>query len=170
MFTILLLRQGWKASRILLPSTWEAPNNSEEILVTRLPATRDISLGKQRKKRAMQRYLRQQQCLRTSLSEHLDGTKLRKWCIFEDVPCDICKESHSEPIEAAQQATRYRPSERHFTGQAVIQRARLTEYSELAKYRKDPVAVRGSYMLCRAIEGPWDHAFFSCSSRHNVFR
>jgi superfamily II DNA helicase RecQ len=90
-------RDGKQAySLVLLPSSWEAP---EGIISTpRLPTTHDISLGKQRERQAMHRYLEGEQCFRTSLSEYLDSAEQRRWCMPEDVPCDICQQSHEEAI------------------------------------------------------------------------
>jgi superfamily II DNA helicase RecQ len=70
-------RDGKQAySLVLLPSSWEAPKGS--ISTPRLPATYDISLGKQRERQAIHRYLEGQQCFRISLSEYLDSAEQRR--------------------------------------------------------------------------------------------
>lgn len=59
----------------------------------------DLTLRKRRDKRAVYRYLQGKQCYRTSLSDYLDVTHNRRWCMPEDVPCDVCKEPHQDVID-----------------------------------------------------------------------
>jgi superfamily II DNA helicase RecQ len=161
-------RDGKQAySLVLLPSSWEAP---EGIISTpRLPATHDISLGKQRERQAMHRYLEGEQCFRTSLSEYLDSAEQRRWCMPEDVPCDICQQSHEEAIGPLERDQSYRNATES-TGSTIIQDTRRRAYSELARFREDLVVVRGSCLLCRAMGEGWEHDFKSCYRRADVFR
>jgi superfamily II DNA helicase RecQ len=88
-------------SMVLLPATWQPqitddpPVHSHET-----DNCRDgLTLRKRRDKRAANRYLQGKQCYRTSLSDYLDVTHDRRWCMPEDVPCDVCKESHQDAID-----------------------------------------------------------------------
>jgi superfamily II DNA helicase RecQ len=160
-------RDGKQAySLVLLPSSWEAPEATTS--TPKLPATHDIGLGKQRERQAMHRYLESQQCFRTSLSEYLDSPGQRRWCMREDVPCDICQQSHEEAIGPLERDQRHSDATER-TGSAMMQEARRREYSELARFREDLVVVRGSCLLCRAIGEGWDHDFKSCYRRADVF-
>ena len=162
-------RDGQRAfSLVLLPSSWAASDgDSTSDGLGGLPATHDISLGKQRERRAMRKYLNSQQCFRTSLSEYLDHPEHRRWCMPEDVPCEICQQSHTEPVGLLERDPRLGVAT-EFTGHDLIQKARQKEYLELTRYREDLIAVRGSCLLCRAMEDRWDHAFGTCSRRADV--
>ena len=113
----------------------------------------------------MHRYLRGEQCYRTSLTEHLDTAEYRRWCMTEDVTCDFCPSSHTESIPLPKRA----PRSRQYTGLDAIQREKLQAHDELARYREHLYAVRGTCLLCRACDEPWDHKISECSQRHNLF-
>lgn len=160
-------RDGERAySLVLIPSSWEASGNRDTMQT--LPATHDISLGKQRERQAMHRYLECQQCFRTSLSEYLDSPEHRRWCMADDVPCDICRQGHEEPVEPVEEDQAY-TNTTNFTGEALIHEARKKEYLELARYREDLLMVRGTCLLCRATGERWDHDLQSCYRRAEVF-
>lgn len=92
-------RDGQKAySMVQLPAAWEAPSSSSADGPLSASLMHDVSLRKQRDRRAMRRYLQAEQCFRTSLSEHLDATQYRRWCTQGDVPCDVCRVCHVEPV------------------------------------------------------------------------
>lgn len=154
-------------SLVLLPFAWEA--SEADASIQKLPATYDISLGKQRERKAMHKFLEGQQCFRTSLSEYLDSPEQRRWCMPEDVPCDICQQSHDEAIGPPDRDRCCRDVE-SFTGDVMIQRARRQAYLELSRFREDLVHVRGSCLLCRATGERWDHEFNSCHRRADVIR
>lgn len=164
-------RDGERAySLILLPSSWEASEGGNTSSRTsNLPATHDISLGKQRERQAMHKYLESDQCFRTSLSEYLDYPEQRRWCMPEDVLCDICQQSHEEPIRPSGKDSEVEGA-MESTGNEVIERARQREHLELARYREDLIAVRGSCALCRVMEDQWDHDFRTCQRRIGVFQ
>jgi hypothetical protein len=86
----------------------------------------------------------------------------------EDVPCDICQQSHEEAIGPLERDQSYGDATES-TGSTIIQDARRRAYSELARFREDLVVVRGSCLLCRAIGEGWEHDFKSCYRRADVF-
>lgn len=117
-------RDGKRAcSMVLLPATWQpqlADGSSEEPYRTHNYRT-DLGLRKRHDKEAAHRYLAGKQCYRTSLSDYLDVACHRRWCMPEDVPCDVCKVPHQDiigPIEKAKQ------DETH-TGLQLIQQEKL---------------------------------------------
>ena len=112
----------------------------------------------------MHRYLQGRQCYRTSLSEHLDASRHRRWCMKEDIACEVCRVQHEDAIPPREA----RPKDSH-VGLDLIQQGRLRECLELSGYREDLAAVQGTCLLCRAMERRWDHAFSQCSRRHEVF-
>lgn len=159
-------RDGAKAySLVLLPSTWEPQLclNEDEETVRNLRY--DTSLRKQTERQAMHRYLRGEQCYRTSLTEHLDIAEHRRWCMTEDVTCDFCPSSHAESISLPERA----PKSKQYTGLDAIQREKLQAYNEMAQYKEHLIAVRGTCLLCRACDEPWDHKFSECNQRYKVF-
>ena len=163
-------RDGERAySLVLLPSTWKTSYIGDVDSENLFPATRDISLGKQRERGAMHKYLTGRQCFRTSLSEHLDMPEQRRWCMGADVPCDVCKEPHDGPIGQYEDTVQSDISNAPFTGADLIQLHRQKEYFELAKYLEDLASVRGICLLCRTVGVNWDHEFAACSRRHSVF-
>ncbi|KAK0968573.1 hypothetical protein LTR54_018193 [Friedmanniomyces endolithicus] len=164
-------RDGERAySFILLPSTWMAiDGDNGDQGVAQPPAIRDSSLGKRRERQAVHRYLESRQCFRTSPSEHLDSPDQRRWCMPEDVPCDSCRRCHDEPIEPPKRATHNGETVTGLTGAKMIRMTRQKEHFELARYREDLIAVRGTCLLCRATDDRWDHDFSSCSRKHEVF-
>ena len=159
-------RDGSKAySLVLLPSTWEPQPYSNEDEEATKDLRYDISLRKQKERQAVHRYLRGEQCYRTSLTEHLDTAEHRRWCMTEDVTCDFCPSSHMESIPLPKRA----PRSRQYNGLDAIQREKLQAHDELARYREHLFAVRGTCLLCRACDEPWDHKISECSQRHNLF-
>jgi len=88
--------------------------------------------------------------------------------MLEDVPCDICQQSHDEAVRPAERDQSYSDATRP-TRSAIIEEARRREYSELARFCEDLVVVRGSCLLCRATGERWDHDFKSCYRRADVF-
>ena len=159
-------RDGQRAySLILLPATWQPRDGTKERVNIPPSCPRDASLRKQWERYAVHRYLRGEQCYRTSLSEYLDSPEQRRWCMADDIPCDVCKVSHPNPIEPVPVPM----AEKAYTGLDVIQRKRLADYSELARYQEDLAAVRGTCVLCRAMGEQWNHAFSRCARRHAVF-
>ncbi|KAJ9618039.1 hypothetical protein H2203_009313 [Taxawa tesnikishii (nom. ined.)] len=161
-------RDGMEAySMVLLPATWQAQLEDDvDVGSEQTGSCRDdVSLRKRRDKQAVHKYLRGEQCFRTSLSEHLDLAQHRRWCMPEDVACDVCKAAHEDPI-AASDATRRQTAH---TGLDLIQQERLQAHSELVNYRLDLASVRGTCLLCRAMDEEWKHEFSKCARRHEVF-
>lgn len=158
-------------SLVLLPAKWDARNDlADGSDASSLPATHDSGLRRQRERRAMQLYLRREQCYRTSLTEYLDSPADRRWCMIGDIPCDFCQRTHDEPIGPPAEMEREGVPQETHTGAAAIHRARLSEQTELARYIEDMLAVRGSCMFCRAAGERWDHPFPMCHRRFEVFR
>ncbi|KAJ9620298.1 hypothetical protein H2203_008063 [Taxawa tesnikishii (nom. ined.)] len=92
-------RDGMEAySMVLLPATWQAQLEDDvDVGSEQTGSCRDdVSLRKRRDKQAVHKYLRGEQCFRTSLSEHLDLAQHRRWCMPEDVACDVCKAAHED--------------------------------------------------------------------------
>lgn len=85
---------------VLLPATWQ-PQAAEDPLgdVPKVHNCRDdLTLRNRRDKQAAHQYLQGKQCYRTSLSDYLDVAPHRRWCMPEDVLCDICDEAHQDLI------------------------------------------------------------------------
>ena len=160
-------RDGMKAySLVLLAATW-MPQDHEGGGGSPVDSlAKDVGLRKKREKLAVHRYLRGEQCYRTSLTESLDAPGHRRWCMPEDVPCDVCQRSHTEPIPAREGVEE---KDQH-TGPGVIQRRRLEAYNEVARYREHLAAVQGTCLLCRGKGKGWDHAFSTCQWRHELFQ
>jgi superfamily II DNA helicase RecQ len=160
-------RDGQRAySWVLLPLDWKPQDEVTVACEGLVSSTRDIGLRKRRDKRSMHRYLRGEQCYRTSLSQYLDVEQHHRWCMQEDVPCDVCKIGHQEAMEPPKMT---KTGIEH-TGIDLIRQGRLKAYSELARYREDLSAVHGTCLLCRALDQKWDHAFSSCVGRYEVFQ
>ncbi|KAK0836563.1 hypothetical protein LTS02_018101, partial [Friedmanniomyces endolithicus] len=122
-------------SMVLLPATWKPQIASDA--ATDVHGEKcykdDPSLRKGHEKRAVHRYLQSEQCYRTSLTEHLDLALHRRWCIPEDVPCDVCRTAHQDPIrpvDTVQHGALH-------TGLDLIQQERLRAPTELGQYRLD---------------------------------
>ena len=161
-------RDGKQAySMVLLPFNWQAkPVDNQEEMLAASNHKGDRSLRKQKAKQAVHRYLQGQQCYRTSLSEYLDIAQDRRWCIAEDIACDVCKEVHKDKIT---------PQERRgnagvYTGLQIMQQQRLQEQTELEQYQLDLAGAKGICLLYRAMRTSWDHTFSTCARRHEVFR
>ena len=161
-------RDGKRAySMVLLPLTWQAKVTKHHVDLRAVSNHKqDRSLQKQKDKQAVQRYLQSKQCHRTSLSEFLDVAQDRRWCMAEDVACDICKVAHSDRIMQTEETEK---GSVHI-GLQIIQQERLQEQSELAQYRLDLASVKGTCLLCRAMRVDWNHAFLTCPQRFEVFR
>jgi superfamily II DNA helicase RecQ len=161
-------RDGKRAySVVLLPATWQPKAMDNNSLDPRNTSNYrdDVSLRKRQDKQAVHQYLQSEQCYRTSLSDYLDISQHRRWCMPEDIPCDICKVAHQDPIspvESVHQSTSQ-------TGLGLIQQERLRAQTELAQYRLDLASVKGTCLLCRAVKSNWDHDFSTCSRRFEVF-
>ena len=95
-------RDGRRAySMVLLPATWQ-PQVTDDPPVDAQKMTNyrdDPTLRKRRDKQAVHQYLQGKQCYRTSLSDHLDVVQDRRWCMPEDVPCDVCGVAHQDAID-----------------------------------------------------------------------
>ena len=161
-------RDGKRAySMVLLPATWQSQN--AEGVHADMGDTRtcrdDLSLRKSRDKQAAHRYLQGKQCYRTSLTDYLDVAQHRRWCMPEDVPCDICEAAHKDAIDqpgSVEQDTTH-------TGLQLVQQERLRAHTEMAQYRLDLASVKGTCLFCRAIRQSWDHDFTACLRRFEVF-
>lgn len=161
-------RDGKKAySMVMLPSNWTPQDSPAGCELSQSSSRYDVGLRKQRDRRAVREYLRSDQCYRTSLTEYLDVEKHRRWCMSEDVPCDVCQTSHEEAIRPR---TAVIPQEYLSTGIDIVTKDRLRQYTELAQYREHLAAMRGLCSLCRARDEAWDHAFPKCAQRHQVFQ
>ena len=125
----------------------------------------DLSLRKSRDKQAAHRYLQGKQCYRTSLTDYLDIAQHRRWCMPEDVPCDICEVAHEDAID---QRSSVEQDATH-TGLQLIQQERLRAHTELAQYRLGLASVKGTCLFCRTIKQSWDHEFSACPRRFEVF-
>ena len=161
-------RDGKRAySMVLLPASWEPQTTDSPPVDPHKVANYrdDLALQKRRDKRAAHQYLQGKQCYRTSLSDYLDVAQDRRWCMPEDVPCDLCRVAHQDvidPVEKVEQDTAH-------TGLQLIQQERLRAHTELAQYRLDLASVKGTCLLCRAIKLSWDHDFSTCPRRFEVF-
>lgn len=160
-------RDGRKAySLVLLPALWKAERPWDGKLGdASVRSKEDLSLAKQRERHAVRKYLKGDQCFRTSLSEYLDGPAQRRWCMAGDVACDFCKVCHEHAIEAVKDETKAEKN----SGLDRIQKERLREYSELRQYKDNLAAIRGTCVLCRVLHEQWDHSFSRCIRRHKVF-
>ncbi|KAK5674103.1 hypothetical protein LTS10_013148 [Elasticomyces elasticus] len=162
-------RDGQRAySMVLLPATWR-PQTMEDTTVNSLRVKtyrEDTSLRNRHEKHTVHRYLQGEQCYRTSLTEYLDTPVYRRWCMSDDVPCDLCTIAHEEPIRPVENTQRVASN----TGLNLIQQERLRTHTELAQYRLDLASVRGTCLVCKAVGASWDHGFTSCPRRHDVFR
>lgn len=161
-------RDGQKAySLVLLASTW-APHvdGVDGGLEEGDCSKRDMGLRKDRDRLTVHRYLRGEQCYRTSLTETLDAPYHRRWCMPDDVPCDVCGSSHSEPAPAREG----RKGSIGHSGSSTIQRERLQAHTELSQYREHLAAMKGVCLLCRGKDERWDHSFSTCHWRRKVFQ
>ena len=135
---------------VLLPATWQ-PQVTDDPPVDAQKMTNyrdDPTLRKRRDKQAVHQYLQGKQCYRTSLSDHLDVVQDRRWCMPEDVPCDVCGVAHQDaidPVEKVEQDIAH-------IGLRLIQQERLQAHTELAQYRLDLASVKGTCLLCRAVK------------------
>lgn len=163
-------RDGRKAySFVLLPAAWKPSSQCEGDLGAGVTNIRDdLSLAKQREKRAVHTYLRGEQCFRTSLSECLDAPQHRRWCMPQDVPCDVCGVGHTEPI-GLQLMTDIKRDQRDHTGFDAIQKNGLRLHNDFTRYKEGLTALQGTCLLCRALNLRWDHEFSVCGRRHEVF-
>jgi hypothetical protein len=85
---------------VLLPPAWQARaisdlRDSQSISDHK----EDRSLRKLKDKQAVHRYLLSKQCYWTSLSDFLDMPQHRRWCMIEDVLCNVCKVAYKDSIE-----------------------------------------------------------------------
>jgi superfamily II DNA helicase RecQ len=160
-------RDGKRAySMVLLPPAWQARAISDlRDSQSTSNHKEDRSLRKLKDKQAVYRYLQSEQCYRTSLSDFLDMPQHRRWCMTEDVLCDVCKVAHKDGIEQIEKAE----EDTAHTGLQIMQQERLREQSELTQYRLDLAGVKGTCLLCRAIRAGWDHSFSTCPRRFEVF-
>ena len=161
-------RDGKRAySMVLLPATWQ-PQVSDVPLDEPHGTNNyrdDPTLRKRHDKEAAHRYLLGKQCYRTSLSDYLDVARHRRWCMPEDVPCDICKVAHQdmiEPVEKVEQDDTHK-------GLQLIQQEKLRAHTELAQYRLDLASVKGTCLLCRTARQDWNHDFSACPRRFDIF-
>nr|XP_023922639.1 uncharacterized protein LOC112034089 [Quercus suber]POE97743.1 atp-dependent dna helicase tlh1 [Quercus suber] len=158
-------RDGQRAfSLVILPVDWKPAAAVSPLAQT--TSISDVSLRHALDEQAMHRFLAGQQCYRTSLTEALDHPRHRRWCATPDLSCNICRESHPQPMppSLAPSSPRELP-----TGLTQIQQEQLQTATELAQYRQDLAAVRGSCLLCRGRGEPFDHAFRHCPGRFAVF-
>lgn len=160
-------RDGQRAfSLVLLPCDWTSSNVLSPSL-SQQTSVHDHSLRHQIETSAIDRYLRGEQCYRTSLSEGLDLPQHRRWCMKDDVACHACPVGgHLEPIPST---ISFSSLVKKPTGLSQIQEAQLYATTELAQYRQDLATVRGSCLLCRGRDQPFDHPFHLCSDRFAVF-
>jgi len=125
-------RDGERAySMVLLLATWQ-PQVTEDPPADPDKTNNykdDPTLRKRRDRQAAHQYLRGKQCYRTSLSDYLDVVCHRRWCMPDDVPCDICSVAHEDeidPIEKVEQDAEH-------TGLQLIRQERLRAQTELAQ-------------------------------------
>jgi superfamily II DNA helicase RecQ len=161
-------RDGKRAySMVLLPATWE-PQATDDPPVDPYKVVNyrdDLALQKRWDKQAAHQYLQGKQCYRTSLSDYLDVAQDRRWCMPEDVPCDVCGIAHQDMIDRVEKVKQDTAN----TGLRLIQQEQLRAHTELAQYRLDLASVRGTCLLCRAVKSSWDHDFSTCPRRFEVF-
>ena len=152
---------------VLLPATWQS-QVTEDLAIEPHETTNhrdDLTLRKRRDKQAVHQYLQGKQCYRTSLSDYLDVAHHRRWCMPEDVPCDVCKVAYQDMIDPTETVKQ----DKVHTGLQLIQQERLRSQSELSQYGLDLASVRGTCLLCRAVGEQWDHGFSICPRRFGVF-
>ena len=152
-------------SLVLLPTTWEVQGKIEIDRLRMSNLHHDGSLRKHHERGAVHRYLRGEQCYRTSLTEHLDVGSDRRWCMTEDVPCDVCQRSHEEAVPRREVVAV--PDEH--TGLDLMLQEKVRTQSEFTRYRQHLHAVQGICLLCRALDEGWDHEFGRCGRRYQVF-
>lgn len=161
-------RDGKRAySMVLLPATWQS-QYAESSAVNPSEASSyrdDLSLRKRGDKQASHRYLEGKQCFRTSLSVYLDAAECRRWCMPEDVPCEVCGTANKEPIGRFKEADEIEA----YSGLQLIQQQKLRANAELSQYRLNLASVKGTCLLCRSVGQRWDHNFSTCSRRFEVF-
>ena len=90
-------RDGKRAySMVLLLATWQPQvTDGPRVYPHETDNCRDdLTLRKRQDKQAVHQYLQGRQCYRTSLSDYLDVIQDRRWCMPEDVLCDICGVAH----------------------------------------------------------------------------
>lgn len=56
------------------------------------------------------------------------------------------------------------------SGEDIIAKGRLKQYTEIAMYRDHIVAMRGICAFCRVRNEAWDYKFSRCAQRHQVFQ
>ncbi|KAK1809580.1 hypothetical protein LTR12_016056 [Friedmanniomyces endolithicus] len=90
-------RDGQKAySLVLLAPTWQPQDDGKPDVPE--PSFRfDDGWRKEQERHAVHRYLRGEQCYRTSLTEYLDDAKHRRWCMPEDVPTIAVRQAERDP-------------------------------------------------------------------------
>ena len=161
-------RDGKRAySVVLLPKTWQ-PQVIEALLADPQKVHNlrdDLTLRKRRDKQAAHQYLEGKQCYRTSLSDYLDVAHHRRWCMPEDVLCDVCKQAHQDVIGPAEKVEQ----DATHTGLQLVQQERLRAHTELAQYRLDLASIKGTCLFCRAVGQNWDHEFLVCPQRFELF-
>ena len=132
-------RDGQRAySFVMLPASWEPrqePHPAESIEAWESTG-RDAGLRKKRERKMMHEYLKGDRCFRTCLSEYLDLPAQRRWCMKEDVACDVCKVSHDEAVPPPVERAKGEEA-KTYTGAGMIQRERQEAYLELSRYRED---------------------------------
>jgi hypothetical protein len=108
----------------------------------------DLALQKRWDKQAAHQYLQGKQCYWTSLSDYLDVAQDRRWCMPEDVLCDVCGTAHQDVIDLVEKVKQ----DTAHTGLQLIQQERLRAHTELAQYCLDLASVKGTCLLCRAVK------------------
>jgi hypothetical protein len=115
---------------------------------------------------AIQLYLAQLHCYRGILSQFLDAESDWRWCMANEVPCQMCGQGR---VDARPAGLRFGlPSlaeEEAFTGPTeVLQQDHLQDQA-LDRYEQDLRLMAGSCLYCRAMSRRFDHAPMSCSHR-----
>jgi hypothetical protein len=118
----------------------------------------------------MQLYLSQQYCSRGVLSQFLDSEPHWRWCMADDVTCQVCQVPHSEARPAGVPFSLAATASAVFTGlEEVLRQGHIQEQAR-SRYEQDLELALGSCLYCRAMGRPFDHAAIRCARRFDWIR
>jgi hypothetical protein len=111
----------------------------------------------------MQLYLSQQYCSRGVLSQFLDSEPHWRWCMADDVTCQVCQVPHSEARPASVPFSLAAVTSTVFTGLEEVLRQDYAQEQTCSRYKQDLELVLGNCLYCRAMGRPFDHAAIQCA-------
>ncbi|KAI7118429.1 hypothetical protein KC316_g18705, partial [Hortaea werneckii] len=170
-------RDGAKAySLVVLPSTWEAFDHKASTVTRKSSSRLDPEIRKGQERRAMHKYLRSGQCFRQSLEEWLDVDDDRFGCREEEVECEVCESRVSTKAEEGGRIGLGNGSDEVWEGAPqssgldAIDAERVWQEREVSLYREHLAAIQGICGLCRVVGDHWEHPFWACRRRPDVFQ